>query len=73
VYQDVEKLYIAGEAAKAVELYGDHFEILVRDHQEMTGGLGSMLPHAPMLYSRYDPIAGASVDILVRVPRHSFF
>lgn len=37
----MSRLHTAGEAAKLVELYTDHYAYMLRDHMEMVGSLGS--------------------------------
>lgn len=49
LYQKMADLYTAKEAAKAVELYADHIEIVMRDHLDMTGLLGSTLHCVPQI------------------------
>lgn len=44
-------LYAAKEAAKAVELYADHIENVMRDHLDMTGLIGSMFACILLLFS----------------------
>lgn len=41
VYEEVARLYQAGEAARLTESYADHMAFIVREHMAMTGGLGS--------------------------------
>ena len=41
VYDAMHLLHTAKEAARVCDAYGEHVEVLIRNHEDMTGSLGS--------------------------------